>query len=828
MIYFCCDHFRRAAVRGSALNGIDFVEVVDRDAPSPALRQRILHVHLLNDPAALVLTRDHVRIEGGERIRDIRVDAVTMGLGPQANIVVVEVDRAGDFSPYRLRLRRGALDDRPPIDFDPMLVVAEFGFKAECPSAFDCKPACDCEDATEPLPEIDYLAKDFAAFLTVMRDRMALLAPGWSERNPADPMMTVLDLLAHTADQISWAQDAAFNEGAIDRCQSRISLRRLVRLVDYAIGEGCNARTHVHVAVSADVVPLAGDPPAIPQGTPLATLLPDAGVTVPNTADRLAPAAAVYETMQDLHSLFAAHGEMAFYSYSDQRCCLPRGATAATLAGHFPDLRIGEVLIFEEIVGPRTGRPADADPANRAPVRLTRIAALDGAAPLADPVTGALITEIEWDAGDALAFPLCISAETDPEFGAAFLPVVSVARGNIVLADHGLTVASEDLGTVPQPSFRLAAADRGCGGGCDRDAPVFAPPRYGPVLANPGLTHAEPLDPAAPAGLSLIQNPARALPQIRLTSQPGGAGWVPVRDLLGSNAFADEFVVETETDGTVRLRFGDDINGHRPEPGTAFAARYRLGSGRGGIIGADRLRHVALPLAQVSGIRNPLPSTGGVVPETMAQIRARAPHAFRGQERAVTRQDYSDISRRLPEIQRAAATWVHTGSWHTVFVSADRFGGGPVDAGLSARLTAHLDLFRMAGYDLNIDPPILVPLEIELQVCVASGHFRADIRRAVLAALAGPIGPDRAPGFFDPDRYSFGETVWLSPMIAAVQAVPGVASVRATTFRRLGDPGAGGLDAERLDMERLEIAQLENDPNFPEHGQLALTLFGGL
>lgn len=828
MIYFCCDQFRRAAVRGSALNGIDFVEVVDRDAPSPAMRQRILHVHLLNDPGALVLTRDQIRIEGGERIRDIRVDTVTMGLGPQTNIVVVELDRAGDFSPYRLRLRRGALDDRPPVGFDPMLAAAEFGFKAECPSPFDCKPACDCAEKPEAPPEIDYLAKDFPSLLAVMRDRMGLLAPGWTERNPADPMMTVLELLAHAADQLSWAQDAAFNEGAIDRCQSRISLRRLVRLVDYAIGEGCNARTHVHVAVSADVVPLAGDPPAIPRGTPLATLLPQAGVTVANTAERLAPAAAVYETMHDLRDLYAAHDEMAFHSYGDRRCCLPRGATQATLAGHFPDLRAGEVLILEEIIGPRTGRRADADPANRAPVRLTRVTAFDGVAPLADPVTGTQITEIEWDAADALPFPLCVSAEADPEFGAAFLPVVSVARGNIVLADHGRTIAAEDLGTVPAPSFRLAAADHGCGGGCERRAPAFAPPRYQPVLAQAGLTHAQPLDPALPASLSLIQDPARALPQIGLTSQPGGSDWTAVRDLLGSGPFADEFVVETESDGTARLRFGDDINGHRPEPGTGFSATYRLGSGRAGAIGADRLRHIALPLAQIAGLRNPLPSTGGIDPETMAQVRARAPHAFRRQERAVTRQDYADISRRLPEIQRAAATWVHTGSWHTIFVAADRLGGGPVDTDLSGRLAAHLDLFRMAGYDLNIDPPILVPLDIALQLCVAPGHFRADIRRAVLAALAGPIGPDRAPGFFDPDRYSFGETVWLSPIIAAVQAVPGVASVRATTFRRLGDPGIGGLEAERLDFERLEIAQLDNDPNFPEHGQLALTLFGGL
>ena len=294
MIYFCCDQFRRAAVRGSALNGIDFVEIVDRDAPSPDLRQRIVHVHLLNDPGALVLTRDNVRIEGGERIRNVRVDTVTMGLGPQTNVVVVEVDRYGDYSPYTVRLVRSATDDRPPADFDPMLSEAVFTFKAECPSPFDCKPACGCTDPREPLPEIDYLAKDYESLLSVMRDRMALLAPDWTERNAADETVAVLEMLAWIGDQISWAQDAAHNEAFLDRCRSRISLRRLARLVDYFIGEGCNARVHVHLAVSTDVAPLLpGDPPVVPKGTPLATYLTDAGVTVANVFDDLARADAV-------------------------------------------------------------------------------------------------------------------------------------------------------------------------------------------------------------------------------------------------------------------------------------------------------------------------------------------------------------------------------------------------------------------------------------------------------------------------------------------------------------------------------------------------------
>ena len=214
--------------------------------------------------------------------------------------------------------------------------------------------------------------------------------------------------------------------------------------------------------------------------------------------------------------------------------------------------------------------------------------------------------------------------------------------------------------------------------------------------------------------------------------------------------------------------------------------------------------------------------------KSAARVRARAPFAFRTQERAVTRQDYADISARLTEVQRAAATWIHTGSWLTVFVSADRFGGGPVDDAFAARLSTFLDRFRLTGYDLDVDPPIFVPLEIELCVCVQAGHFRSDVRRAVLRVLGADTAPDGTPGFFNPDRMSFGQTVWLSPILAAVQAVPGVDSVRASIFRRLGDPGPGGLEDEALVFERLEIAQLDNDPNFPEHGQLRLKLSGGL
>ena len=45
----------------------------------------------------------------------------------------------------------------------------------------------------------------------------------------------------------------------------------------------------------------------------------------------------VFETMEPLESLYADHNELHFYTWSDRRCCLPKGATRATLDGHHPE-----------------------------------------------------------------------------------------------------------------------------------------------------------------------------------------------------------------------------------------------------------------------------------------------------------------------------------------------------------------------------------------------------------------------------------------------------------------------------------------------------------
>jgi hypothetical protein len=823
-LYFCCDERRRDAVRGSALNGIDYLEVVDHDAPNEADRQRFLRVHFVNDIAANSLAAVNVTIRGGERIRPIVILDASIGTGDDSDVLTVEVEEPGDFSIYTLSLVRGPHDPNPPNEIDPRLAAVDFSFKVECPSDFDCAPKHICPPEPRVQPEINYLAKDYASFRKLILDRMSLLLPEWRERNPADLGVTLVELLAYVGDQLSYQQDAIATEAYLNSARKRVSLQRHARLVDYFVHNGTNARVWVQLTSEADSV-------NVPAKTRIFSRLERTNIRIPPGSspldDALRQHPMVFETIHPV-TLFAAHNAMQFCTWSDRECCLPKGATFATLQGHFPDLPNDAVLIFEEQRGPLTGEEEDADRTRRWAVRLTSVQTFDAASqPLTDPLTGTQITNIEWMAEDALPFPFCLSGFTDEEHGAQFRDDLSIAHGNIVLADHGLTIAGEPLGEVPPLQILLPpdpGADR-----CHRPPPRFARPRFRPSLQGKPLTQVSPYDSAQPASKSLSVDPAAALPEVTLESTLGTdtSEWKPQRDLLGSAPDATEFVVEIENDGVAFLRFGDDEYGQLLEPGTTFEATYRIGNGTAGNVGAETLAHIVSNDPAIIAVRNPLPAAGGIDPETMADIRRDAPQAFRTQKRAVTEADYARTAELDTSIQRAAATFRWTGSWHTVFITVDRLDGLPLTNDFEAQLRREIEPYRMAGHDLEIDSPHYVPLEIEMFVCVKPDYFRSDVEEALLDIFSNRTLADGRKGLFQPDFFTFGQTVYLSRLYAAAQAVAGVALVEIKVFQRQGLAATSGLKKGFINMDRLEIARLENDPNFPERGLFTLKLGGG-
>jgi hypothetical protein len=964
MIYFCAQKNRRARVLLSAsLTGIDYLEVAGEDGCGKQLL-----VTLLKDARGATLTPAQVRITGGSANFQVQAVSVTPGTDAAPRVVTIDLNGSGDFSTYTFSLVANSSTTDPPYGFDPQLSTLTFSFKAGCPTVADCLPCDCCPPDTTPAPDINYLAKDFGGFRQVMLDRMAVLAPAWNETHASDIGIALVETLAFAADHLSYQQDAVGTEAYIGTARSRISLRRHAKLVDYQLNEGSNARTWVYLKAGVDGVSIPAGTLVFPSVVGFPTTI--APFTVQATTLLQSPLG--FATMQDAQ-LWMEQNELEFYTWGDSACCLPSGATSATLLGHLTTLRPGSILIFEEVMGPDTGDIEDANPNHRWAVRLTGVRTTDYLNnPLIDPLLNQLVTQITWAPEDALPFPLCISSVV----GTRALTAVSVALGNIVPADHGVwqdqaipgtatpvngavtvsatgatftntmqagqwivfasdptstpyqveAIANNDslmltspyLGSVPGPTSLAIVESLGivpppplapvlassCACTCE-GTPATPLPRYFPELAKSPVTFAWPrvtlwtggvsltsgspeviandgasfaplsvgqwlwfasdanVPPAAyqiaainnhtsltlasvysgatialttanlvdtsPVStfLSPVSSPgSRALPQIAVYDDQSEQ-WDVLQDLLSSNESQRVCVLEIESTGSAFLRFGDGQYGMAPEQGMNFEARYRVGNGTAGNIGRDSLSHVLTTVKGVTQVRNPLAAAGGVDPETMDQVRQRAPFAFRSQLRAVTEDDYGVMAEQDPAIREARGVLRWTGSWYTAFASIDSVDPAGPSAALLASTLKRLNLFRMMGVDLAVEGAVIVGLRIEMNICVDPDFFRNDVETALIDLFTTGILCTGQPGLLNPDNFTFGQTIYTSPFIAAAQGVSGVTAVTMTLFQRMDDPSLDGVAQGYLTMGRVEVARCDNDPNRLDHGIFVLHVDGG-
>ena len=444
--------------------------------------------------------------------------------------------------------------------------------------------------------------------------------------------MALVEVLAYAGDHLSYQQDAVATEAYLATARRRTSVRRHARLVDYSMHDGCNARAWLHVGVSADTSVSSANFACLTAVDDLADrVVPDS----PQLAAALSAGAEWFAPVEaDLRpdlpptpiQLHAGLNELHFYTWGDRQCCLPSGATGATLRGRHDALKPGMVLVLEEAIGPETGNPSDADPLHRHAIRLVEVRTRDGNKALVDPLSDVPITEIRWHPDDALPFPMCVSAESDD--GAA-IEDVTVALGNIVLVDHGRPVPPESLGHPDAPLVVADTEREHCGGAGEIcSEPVQRPGRFAPRLRERPVTMTATVrvpeasasarrwrtlrfDVSAGATAALATDPARAWPSVTLESDLAGEvrRWSAVGDLLGSRGSDLDFVVETESDATASLRFGDSEHGRRPQLGERFVARYRIGNGPSGNVGAEAIRHAVTLDARIQS--DPEPPCGG-------------------------------------------------------------------------------------------------------------------------------------------------------------------------------------------------------------------------
>ncbi|MGY4532000.1 hypothetical protein ACVW0Y_001116 [Pseudomonas sp. TE3786] len=773
------------------------------------------------------------RLRGGSRLLagnaagQVQVTAVSAMDSLRLRLRIAPV---GDYSTYRLELVWNA------NLIDPFFSSIGFKFRPGC-FTNDCAPAQRGRPAL-PGPAIDYLAKDYDSFRHTLMVAMAERVPGWTSTSEADHDQVLIDLFAAAADELSDYQDRVMAEAYLGSTRKRVSLARHARLMDYHLHQGNQASTWLAVDVMAGQAPFT---------------LADQELLV-RTGEAQASADAVYfaSRQQRLPAVQRQRldpllNRLRLYTWRDAQPALAAGSTSADLvpfdgladqaaADALRDLvRSGQwrELLLAERLNPLTGQVAGRHRGKRQLLRL--LSGNDGAETLFDPLLGVWLVRVNWRRDDALRHDYSFSTFC-PGPPPQTIHDVSVFYGNLLPVYSGRPLSvqfHEPGGLLPSDSAVLKhrhfqRLDRHQDG---RDWVLAELPDEGPLAYLPTAQRAGEV-------------PAQSTLWLEVEAAGGAREtWDEVESLVHSDDSAengDHFMVETDELQRSLLRFGNGSNGRLLPLGATLHARYQIGGGPAGNIGADQLLHSEPLQGALNGAviasSNPFDVTDGRDPEPAERIRRNAPEAFRARQlRAVTLADYVKRAEEVPGVSRAVARYAWTGSWRTVRITLDPAGFTALGDEhsqalwdeLLPRVSAHLEAVRLIGEDLEIRPPRYVPLELQVVVCAAADYWCEDLRFVLEQEFSEHWTSDGRPGFFHPDQWTFGQALHRSQIEGRLLGIAGVAHVLSISMKRFASPLPALVNGEQLAMASDEVLVLANDPDHLERGLIRFTVQGG-
>jgi hypothetical protein len=254
-----------------------------------------------------------------------------------------------------------------------------------------------------------------------------------------------------------------------------------------------------------------------------------------------------------------------------------------------------------------------------------------------------------------------------------------------------------------------------------------------------------------------------------------GRLWREVPQLFGTGPGDEVYQTRMDDDGTITVCFGDGRTGSRlATGGNNVTARFRIGTGLSGRVGADVL---TLPMTRPLGLRsvtNPLPTGLAADLESPSAVRTNAPRTALTLGRVVSLSDVEDFARSVPGIGKAMATWLWDGRHRFVHLTVAGSGGQTLDDQARSDLRSVLLDAGDARLPLRVDAAEVVPVRVSISVVVDPAHEA----KAVLDAVARSVS-----AALSIEARTLGQPLTNGDVILAAHAVAGVVAVNVTVPR---------------------------------------------
>lgn len=287
--------------------------------------------------------------------------------------------------------------------------------------------------------------------------------------------------------------------------------------------------------------------------------------------------------------------------------------------------------------------------------------------------------------------------------------------------------------------------------------------------------------------------------------------WQRRETLLNSLSESTHYLVDIDAEDAATLMFGDGQFGQIPSVDSTIRVTYRIGGGRTGNVGANTITVLKEGVSEGRvTVTNPQAASGGADRESIENARRQAPGVFRSLRRAVTREDYVALAENFPGVARADAVapgWTYVDLY--IVPQGQDFN---LTNDLRARLLRYFEDKRMVTTQVFIRQPRYVMVDIAVTVGISPTFYREDVVGRVEEALLA---------LFEIEQLDFGQTLYLSKIFEAAEAIQGVDFVDVTRFQ-------GAPEDTSPPTAAVQSRIVVDSGEFPRLGSLAITPEGGL
>jgi hypothetical protein len=621
---------------------------------------------------------------------------------------------------------------------------------------------------------IDYMAKDYESFRNLLLQLASKKFPDWHLKNEADIRMILIDLFSYVADELSYYQDRVANEAFLRTAKKRSSVSSLLNLIDYNLHNGCSAQTFLCVDVN--------EIGFIPKEFQISNKILPGHQKI------------VFETDRD-YNLFPKQNKIKLY-FDGEKKELSKGSTSASLSGHFPELKKGDYLMFEnsnnhEIVcldeDPVMFETSLDDP-KRNLNKINKALISDDSKDLLSHAESIIrhITKISWIENDSLKNNYDID---------------STIFGNVLKVTQGQTIEKQEIlksSTDPsQIRYRLKQ------------------------------------NPIAFVSDSLRPYQSKSTVQVWIDAKP----WKKVDSLLKMSSYDECYSVSIDDEDFGIVTFGDGTNGKKPFPWSKIRTSYRIGLGSQGNVGTKVLSEFdSKKFSFIKEVINLIPAKGGVDKQSLDDGKIMGPKTLKLQERAVTSEDYTKlIKQRFPKVSNVKTRFSHNGGWKTLEIILDMKNNLVPNKKFLNELKIFVNKIKMIGYDVSISQTKYIFPEIEISIFLKKGFVKSEAKSRLKFVLGNKEDETGHKGFFHPENFTFGDPIYVSKLYDIIESVHIVDYAIITKFNNFNTPYIS-TDYEKdeitkrnlkrgfIPVNERNIVRLDNDPNYPEHGSLTLNI----